>query len=704
VQLTELQRNWNVFGETDPLWSVLTDVRFKNNKWDPAAFFQTGEHEIDAVLAGFESMGISLPRRRALDFGCAVGRLTQALCRHFDSCDGVDIAPSMIELARKYDQYPTRCHYHLNGTDNLALFPDNTFDFVYSRLVLQHMQPRYSKKYIQEFLRVLTPGGVALFQIPAGTQKPDAQTPNPFDLPAAGFRASLSVESPPETIGAGSPFSINVSVTNLSPIAWPESKDGNGRDLVVLGNHWLTKDGRVVVIDDGRTPLMQGLKPSETATIQLWVTAPTAAGTYILELDMVKEGVAWFNQRGSKTFRTKVEIRGVAGLEPSAKQPVMEMHCVTKLEVLAVIKAAGGRAILVMDDHSADPLLGYQYVVTKTNEPRRPVAPPQHANFASILAGPSSISADSSGASDEISEMLSGLAQHAALQTRVDEALAKRLLKMENLAQETHRLVSQLAAGTPRGGRFAVYQGNNTALTRILNRHFMYVDTNDLSLTPHLMTQGQWEPSISNLFVRLVRPGMTVVDIGAHFGYYTILAGSQVGSAGKVYAIEPDSRNYEILRMNVESNGLGDLVQTRQCAVLNVKGQMELRRNHALFGRHSLFAGPKSDPENAWVEALPLDDIVRDSIDLIKIDAEGSEPFIFDGMSGALARSPKVQIILGFNVPMLNLVGVEPSSFLRKIQQQNFKVSMIPAEGSLEPLNEKKLLEGPLCDLLLTRG
>jgi SAM-dependent methyltransferase len=445
MQLTELQRNWNVFGETDPLWSVLTDVRYKNNKWDPVAFFQTGEQEIDAVFAGFDSMGLSFPRRRALDFGCAVGRLTQALCRHFDRCDGVDIAPSMIELARKYDRYPGRCYYHLNGTDDLALFEDNTFDFVYSRLVLQHMQPRYSKKYIAEFLRVLAPGGVALFQIPGGPPKAGGRQSNPFDLPDAGFRVSLALETAPPALEAGSPFGLNVQVTNASPIAWPESADGNGRDLVVLGNHWLADDGRMLIMDDGRTPLMQGLKPSESATVQLWITAPTAPGTYILELDMVKEGVAWFRQKGSKTCRAKVQVRGGVTQQLAGKRPVMEMHCVPKLDVLGVVQAAGGTPVLVTEDHSADPLLSYQYVVTKTNE-RRKTARTEPIRVAASTA-PAAIPSQN----DEILALLAGLAQHATLHARVNEGLVKRILEIERIVRETQKMVSDLCKGTQSG-------------------------------------------------------------------------------------------------------------------------------------------------------------------------------------------------------------------------------------------------------------
>jgi ubiquinone/menaquinone biosynthesis C-methylase UbiE len=76
---------------------------------------------------------------RALDFGCGVGRLAQALLPRFERVDGVDIAPSMLELAARYNKDPARCVFHLNERADLALFPDRSFTFIYTSLVLQHV-------------------------------------------------------------------------------------------------------------------------------------------------------------------------------------------------------------------------------------------------------------------------------------------------------------------------------------------------------------------------------------------------------------------------------------------------------------------------------------------------------------------------------------------------------------------------------------
>ena len=112
------------------------------------------------------SLGLKVPRKKALDFGCGVGRLTQSLADHFSEVCGLDIASSMIELANKYNRHGDKCRYYLNQHPDLKLFDDNDFDFIYSNITLQHMAPVYSQKYIQEFLRILSPEGLLVFQLP----------------------------------------------------------------------------------------------------------------------------------------------------------------------------------------------------------------------------------------------------------------------------------------------------------------------------------------------------------------------------------------------------------------------------------------------------------------------------------------------------------------------------------------------------------
>lgn len=165
MSLGFLQENWEKFGKSDPLWAVLTYPDKKGGKWKIDEFFKTGDEEIRRLMA---EVGHHVKTRgRALDFGCGVGRLTQALAQFFQEVIGVDIAPEMIRLANENNRHPKTCHFVLNETDNLKRFPNDHFDFIYSNITFQHMRARYTKGYLEEFLRILKPRGLAVFQLPS---------------------------------------------------------------------------------------------------------------------------------------------------------------------------------------------------------------------------------------------------------------------------------------------------------------------------------------------------------------------------------------------------------------------------------------------------------------------------------------------------------------------------------------------------------
>lgn len=163
MQLKSLQDNWHILGQKNPFWAIMTN---KTN-WNKEDFFQTGEEEVGKIMKHVNKLRIRLTQQRALDFGCGVGRLTQALTKYFKTTIGLDIAPSMIKLAKKYNRYVHKCRYYLYDTDNLKFFPNNYFDFIYSSITLQHIEIALIQNYIKEFIRILSPGGLLVFQLPS---------------------------------------------------------------------------------------------------------------------------------------------------------------------------------------------------------------------------------------------------------------------------------------------------------------------------------------------------------------------------------------------------------------------------------------------------------------------------------------------------------------------------------------------------------
>jgi len=163
--LNDIKKNWDEFAKIDPLWSILPIPEKKGNRWSLNELFETGRQEIKSVIEYTETLRIKIDKNKALDFGCGVGRLTQALSIYFSECYGVDISSEMLLLANRYNQYGGRCKYILNTTNDLKIFEDSFFDFIYSNIVFQHMPPVYTLGYIREFLRIIKRDGAMVFQI-----------------------------------------------------------------------------------------------------------------------------------------------------------------------------------------------------------------------------------------------------------------------------------------------------------------------------------------------------------------------------------------------------------------------------------------------------------------------------------------------------------------------------------------------------------
>ncbi|MEO0190726.1 MAG: methyltransferase domain-containing protein, partial [candidate division WOR-3 bacterium] len=107
--IREIRKNWEEFGRKDPLWSILPIPEKKDNRWNINDLYQTGREEIDSVINYINNLNLEIRFYRALDFGCGVGRLTQALCVYFEECIGVDISFSMLNIASKYNNHRGKC-------------------------------------------------------------------------------------------------------------------------------------------------------------------------------------------------------------------------------------------------------------------------------------------------------------------------------------------------------------------------------------------------------------------------------------------------------------------------------------------------------------------------------------------------------------------------------------------------------------------
>ena len=197
-----------------------------------------GNQRGDGVL---ESLGVEVRRRRALDFGCGAGRLSQALCEYFDSCDGVDVAPSMIDLARRFNRQGERCRCPPeSAADAPVVRKPHVRLYLLQYRVAAH-DPRCSLAYVRDFLRVLDVDGLAVFRFQVSCWSRLIHKGAPTALPDEAFRAKLRLLDVPPRIAAASRHRLKVSVRNVSEHVWPALGEGGDQCPVRLGNRWRTR-------------------------------------------------------------------------------------------------------------------------------------------------------------------------------------------------------------------------------------------------------------------------------------------------------------------------------------------------------------------------------------------------------------------------------------------------------------------------------
>jgi FkbM family methyltransferase len=200
-----------------------------------------------------------------------------------------------------------------------------------------------------------------------------------------------------------------------------------------------------------------------------------------------------------------------------------------------------------------------------------------------------------------------------------------------------------------------------------------------LDITEHVQRWiyyfGVYERETVELFLRLVKPGMTVVDIGANVGQYTLLANSVVGASGSVHAFEANSRNATKLRANLAQND-SSRVEVNAVALSDTVGTVTLySANNDNAGEHSLFQFD-STMQGEEITAITLDHYVASAafgssrrVDVIKIDVQGAEAMVLRGAETTL-RTHQPLIICEFEERWLQGMGsstVELKAWLRSL-------------------------------------
>jgi FkbM family methyltransferase len=212
----------------------------------------------------------------------------------------------------------------------------------------------------------------------------------------------------------------------------------------------------------------------------------------------------------------------------------------------------------------------------------------------------------------------------------------------------------------------------------------LYLDSKS-TFAPGLMINRTYDKGTTKLFRDLIKEGMVILDIGANVGYYSLIAARLAGEKGLVFAFEPAPDNFAFLVKNIEVNGFSNIIPVQK-AVSNKTGKGSL----FLWDEPDLHSMREHNEKGAIeVEVTSVDEFMENinrPIDLVKMDVEGWEMRVLEGMPETIRRNPNLKIITEFSPHYLQKSGCSPAGFLEKLKDCGFKLYIIDEENETTKL------------------
>jgi FkbM family methyltransferase len=275
-------------------------------------------------------------------------------------------------------------------------------------------------------------------------------------------------------------------------------------------------------------------------------------------------------------------------------------------------------------------------------------------------------------------------------------------------AQEEHFSLSYFGTRSRTANEAAIrrlctnaYLGGDQSLVRVLGRYKMFVDTQDVDLSAHLLLDGFWEMWVTELLPSLIRPGMICVDVGAHVGYFTMLMADLTGRMGEVHAFEPNRRLRRMLDESVRINGFAARVRSYGDPVFDIGGLSAdlIVPERQPSGAHLHVGDGAGEAQTGALRTCRLDEIAGlDRVDFIKIDAEASEEAIWRGMRGLLDAERPMTVLIEFTA----IRYADPGRFLAAMTEEGFALHRIdPNEGLCRASSADILKEPAAYDQML---
>jgi FkbM family methyltransferase len=275
---------------------------------------------------------------------------------------------------------------------------------------------------------------------------------------------------------------------------------------------------------------------------------------------------------------------------------------------------------------------------------------------------------------EELVELLFPGLHDPSIRAKIDDAATDDLTSPTTIRRMISTVEQQLQA-TPFLVRFAAQD----VVFRKVGRTEIAVDLVDCATSNQMLANNSYEPHLTSIFETYCQKGMTVVDVGANVGYYTLLASQLVGPSGRVLAFEPNSENVRLLLASLQRSGATNV------EVLPVA--CDLQRGWTAFRNHTGSNGGVMDDADLLqpctiVPTFTLDELVEGDVGFLKMDVEGAEGRVVKGAQKLLEKCRPV-VTSELSCTMIqNVSHVDAESYLRVFTDLGYSVNHIVRETS----------------------
>ncbi|CAN7467836.1 FkbM family methyltransferase [Agrobacterium tumefaciens] len=263
--------------------------------------------------------------------------------------------------------------------------------------------------------------------------------------------------------------------------------------------------------------------------------------------------------------------------------------------------------------------------------------------------------------------------------------------------------------------RMCQYIGEKTVLTETFFGRKIFLDSMDISLTPHIMAEGRWEPWVTTFLQKNLKKGDVFFDIGANCGFYTLLAAHIVGEQGFVLGAEPQIALHSRLIKSVAVNGFSGFVEVANVALGDERKEVHINKIGDYVGSATLLdveGSHRSERVNVTTMPLLIQDVERKfkrkvSPNFIKIDVEGYEINVWKGMRNWLKEQEGLTIVMEFSPIAYKEMGQDPHSFVGEILEAGFSINRLLHNGTEVHFSSSSvddvISSGDYVDLILRR-